>query len=100
MADRTSEATLAPDTAPLFHPALRGVAQVLSVILHPLFIPVYILLFFLYESPHTVTLDPSQKARLAISFSLMYILFPLVTVLLAKGLGFVDSIRLQSQKDR
>ncbi|RYZ20286.1 MAG: hypothetical protein EOO16_17225 [Chitinophagaceae bacterium] len=92
--------TPAPAEASSFHPALRGAAQVLSVILHPLFIPVYILLFFLYESPHTITLDPSQKGRLAISFSLMYILFPLVTVLLAKGLGFVDSIRLQSQKDR
>ncbi|GAA4343254.1 hypothetical protein [Flaviaesturariibacter amylovorans] len=83
-----------------FHPALRALAQGLSVLLHPLFIPVYILLFFLYESPFTVTLDAGQKGRLAISFSLMYILFPLVTVLLAKGLGFVDSIRLQSQKDR
>jgi hypothetical protein len=30
----------------------------------------------------------------------MYILFPLVTVLLAKGLGFVSSIYLKTQKDR
>jgi hypothetical protein len=81
-------------------PLVSIMAKVISVIFHPLFIPVYILLFFLYVSPVTIGLDPEQKGRLTISFSMMYILFPLVTVLLAKGLGFVDSIYLRTQKDR
>jgi hypothetical protein len=81
-------------------PLLTVMARVISVIFHPLFIPVYILVFLLYISPVTVGMDTDQKERLTISFSMMYILFPLVTVLLAKGLGFVSSIYLKTQKDR
>lgn len=33
-------------------------------------------------------------------FAVMYILFPLVTVLLLKGLGFIQSIKLSTQKER
>jgi hypothetical protein len=83
-----------------WHPLISVMAKVISVIFHPLFIPVYILVFFLYISPLTLGMDPEQKGRLTISFSMMYVLFPLVTVLLAKGLGFVDSIYLKTQKDR
>ena len=85
---------------PPFHPVLRITAEAISVFLHPLFIPVYILLFTLYISPLTTALDPLIKMRISLSFGMMYILFPLVTVLLAKGLGFIDSIRLKTQKDR
>ena len=37
---------------------------------------------------------------LLIRFFVMYTVFPLVTVLLAKGLGFISSIYLRTQKDR
>ena len=33
-------------------------------------------------------------------FFVIYSLFPLVTVLLAKGLGFIDSVYLKTQRDR
>lgn len=95
----TPAASPAP-VAPAVHPVLRWGAELVSIVLHPLFIPVYILLFTLWLSPLTIALDPVLKTRISLSFGLMYILFPLVTVLLAKGLGFVDSIRLKSQKDR
>jgi hypothetical protein len=83
-----------------YHPFIRVTAKVISIVFHPLFIPVYILIFFLYLSPVTLGLDGQQKGRLTVSFSMMYILFPLVTVLLAKALGFVNSIHLRTQKDR
>jgi hypothetical protein len=85
---------------PYFHPALRITAKVISVIFHPLFIPIYILLFTLYVSPIALAMAPEAKFRLSLSFAAMYLLFPLVTVLLAKGLGFIDSILLRTQKDR
>ncbi|MDB5251593.1 MAG: hypothetical protein JWP27_762 [Flaviaesturariibacter sp.] len=85
---------------PVFHPALRGLAKGISVIFHPLFIPLYILLFTLYKSPLPLALAPEARFRLGLSFGAMYLLFPLVTVLLARGLGFIDSIMLRSQKDR
>jgi hypothetical protein len=84
----------------VYHPVIRAMAKIISIIFHPLFVPVYILLFFLYVSPLTIGLDAQQKGRLTISFSMMYILFPLVTVLLAKALGFINSIHLRTQKDR
>lgn len=86
--------------APYFHPALRFSAKVISIIFHPLFIPIYILLFTLYVSPIALAMAPEAKFRLSLSFAAMYLLFPLVTVLLAKGLGFIDSILLRTQKDR
>ncbi|MDB5197624.1 MAG: hypothetical protein JWP88_1995 [Flaviaesturariibacter sp.] len=85
---------------PSYHPVLRFLAKGISVLFHPLFIPIYLLLFTLYLSPVALALAPAAKFRLSLSFGAMYILFPLVTVLLAKGLGFIDSILLRSQKDR
>jgi hypothetical protein len=42
----------------------------------------------------------SGKLLLLLRFVVMYTVFPLITVLLAKGLGFIQSIYLKSQKDR
>jgi hypothetical protein len=91
---------MSSSTAPVFHPALRVFAKGISVIFHPLFIPLYVLLFTMYKSPLPLALAPEARFRLGLSFGAMYLLFPLVTVLLAKGLGFLDSIMLRSQKDR
>ncbi len=41
-----------------------------------------------------------NKLLLLLRFLIMYTVFPLVTILLAKGLGFVQSIYLRTQKDR
>jgi hypothetical protein len=41
-----------------------------------------------------------DSTKLFISFVVNYTLLPLVTVLLAKKLGFIDSVFLTSQKDR
>lgn len=83
-----------------FHPVIRTAARILSVVLHPVFMPVYVLLFFLYLSPDAPSLAPWDRLRITLSFSLMYIVFPVATTLIAKGLGFIDSIMLRTQKDR
>jgi hypothetical protein len=85
---------------PSFHPALRLVARVVSVIFHPLFIPVYISAFLMFSTPLFTGLDGRDKLFLLLRFLLMYTVFPLVTILLAKGLGFIQSIYLRTQKDR
>jgi hypothetical protein len=83
-----------------YHPILRFLARVVSVLFHPLFIPVYISAFVLYYTPLFPGFAPGDKALLLVRFLVMYTLFPLVTVLLAKGLGFVESIYLRNPKDR
>jgi hypothetical protein len=97
----TSE-QLQPDTdqAISFHPVIRVLAKVISFIFHPLFIPVYISWFLLYFTPLFPGFAQGDKAMLLVRFFVMYTVFPLATILLAKGLGFVQSIYLRTQKDR
>lgn len=83
-----------------FHPAIKILARVISVLFHPLFIPVYISWFLLYNTPIFAGFPQGEKILLLVRFFVMYTVFPLVTILLAKGLGFVQSIYLRTQKDR
>jgi hypothetical protein len=82
------------------HPALRAVARVISVLFHPLFIPVYIAAFVVYYTPIFPGFDERGKGLLVLRFLIIYTVFPLATVLIAKGLGFVQSVYLRTQKER
>jgi hypothetical protein len=83
-----------------FHPLVRWGAKAVSYIFHPLFIPVYMGWFFIYVLRMFPQLDAWSQSKLLISFAVNYTLLPLVTLLLAKGLGFVQSIYLKDKKDR
>jgi hypothetical protein len=83
-----------------FHPAIRIVAKLISYIFHPLFIPVYISWFLIFMNPLFPAIGIGDKWILLLRFIVMYTVFPLITVLLAKGLGFVQSVFLKTQKDR
>lgn len=83
-----------------FSPVLRLFARLISVVLHPLFLPVYVGWFLIYEYHLYPASDAAQRGLLLLRFGVMYTLFPLVTVLLLKGLGFVESIFLRTQKER
>lgn len=80
---------------------IRAVATVLSYIFHPLFIPVYIIWLLLNTQAYMFAqFTPAEKAIALVRFFIIYSFFPLVTVLLAKGLGFLKSIHLRTQKER
>jgi hypothetical protein len=79
---------------------VRLAARVVSVVFHPLFIPVYLSAFLIYVNPIFPALDASEKAILLVRFIVMYAVFPLATILLAKALGFVQTIFLKTQRDR
>ena len=81
-----------------FHPVIRIAARIISFIFHPLFIPVYISWFLIYINPLFPAINPSDKWILLLRFIVMYTVFPLVTVFLAKGLGFIQSIFLKNTK--
>ena len=83
-----------------FHAVLRVAARVLSFIFHPLFIPVYVSWFLIYVHPIFPAFTARDKGVLLVRFLVMYSVFPLATVLLTKGLGFIESIYLRTQKDR
>jgi hypothetical protein len=83
-----------------FHPILRTAAKLISYVFHPLFIPVYIGWFFINLLRLFPQLTEWDKTKLLISFTVNYTVLPLATILLAKGLGFIQSIFLKTQKDR
>jgi hypothetical protein len=79
----------------------RFFATVFSFIFHPLFIPVYITLFLLSVHPYVFAgLDDWSKLGNLLQIFVNCTLLPLVTVLLLKGLKFIDSVYLKTQKDR
>lgn len=80
---------------------IRAVAKIISYIFHPLFVPVYIAWFLITVQPYFFSgFSPAQKILVLIRFFVIYSFFPLVTVLLTKALGFLDSIYLKTQKER
>ena len=83
-----------------FHPALHIAAKVISYVFHPLFIPVYMGLFFVYVLRLFPGRDAWQQTVLILQFFVSYTLLPLATVLIAKALGFIQTVFLKTQKDR
>lgn len=83
-----------------FHPAIQLTAKVISYIFHPLFVPVYVGWFLVKELRLFNALDGWHQTLLLVQFFVNYTLLPLVTVLIAKGVGFINSIYLKTQRDR
>ena len=76
-------------------------ARFFSYLLHPLLLVGWITLFLLYLNPSTFLGADGQERLLVLLRVFSTSLFlPLVTVLLLKGLGFIDSIQLRTQKER
>ena len=80
---------------------LRLLAHSVSYVFHPVFVPVYVVLFLLYEHPfHFLGYAAKQKAMVLVQALAMYTFFPLVTVGLLRALGFIRSFQLHDRKDR
>lgn len=86
---------------PLQPPGVRLAAKIISYIFHPVFIPVYVAWFLIYIQPYLfISLPGWKQTTTMIQFLVMYSFFPLVTTFLLKGLGFIKSIYLPTQRDR
>jgi hypothetical protein len=83
-----------------FHPVVRLGAKLVSVVFHPLFIPVYIAWFLIQVVQVFPAAQPFDRTLLLLRFVVMYSVFPLVTILLLRGLGFIKNIYLRTQKER
>ena len=87
--------------SPKKHPAFRLTAKIISYIFHPVFVPVYLVLFLLYIHPAVFAgFTGLEKKLVLIQAFLMYGFFPIVSVLLLKALKFIDSVYLITQRDR
>lgn len=81
---------------------IRVIAQAISWIFHPVFVPIYVIYFLAYIHPFVFAgFDNRLKNTAVMGAGFMaFTFFPLVTVLLLKGLKFIDSIYLRTQRDR
>lgn len=84
-----------------FSPILKGIGHLISYLFHPLFVTIYVYWFIAYVHPSYFTgFSVESKKRLFLLVVINAVIFPGLTVLLLKGLKFVDSILLKTQKDR
>jgi hypothetical protein len=93
-----SETIVGSTTVPAL---LRLPAQGLSWLFHPLFIPLYAAWFLMFMHPlYFAGYTAAAKYWLVFRIALNMVFFPVVTVLLLKGLGFIQSFFLHTQQDR
>ena len=80
---------------------VRFIAQVFSVVFHPLFIPAIGAWFLAFVQPGYFTgISPHEKTMIVIRVAYNTIFFPALVVVLLKALGFSKSILLKTQKER
>lgn len=84
-----------------FQKGIRLAASFISYLFHPVFVPVYIVAFIVFIHPYIFAgFSPFDKSRTLIMALMMYSFFPLVTVGLLKALKFIETVKLNNQKDR
>lgn len=82
-------------------PFLKWVAVFISYVFHPIFIPVYAIWFLVYIHPSYFSgFSAAAKKQTILIIILNLVFFPLLSVLLLKAVGFIQSIFLRTQKDR
>jgi len=80
---------------------VHTIAKIISVLFHPLFVPIYFVWFLLFIHPLAfIGFSSVQKIQTLVIVGINLTIFPLVSVLLLKALGFIESIYLTTQKDR
>jgi len=96
----SSPAAQASRQKPVFI-ALRIPAVIFSWIFHPIFIPVYVIAFIVYLHPtYFAGFSEQAKQQTLLVVLLNMVFFPLLSIVLLKALGFIESIYLRTQKDR
>jgi hypothetical protein len=104
MASNIPPNTVENKTGPIGNPypaLLRWPAHLISYLFHPIFIPLYVMLFLLFLHPsYFAGFSVGMKWRSVFILVQNAVFYPLFCILLLKGVGFIDSIFLKNQKDR
>ena len=79
----------------------RIFAGFFSYLFHPVFIPLYVTWFLVYLHPSAFAgFSAAEKKQTILIVVLNLLFFPLISVLLLRAVGFIDSLFLRTQKDR
>lgn len=88
-------------TAIRLSPAIKLSGNFFSWIFHPLLVGLYMALFVIYgTSDYFIGVSEAGKMQTLLIYIINSVFFPLVSVLLCKALGFVQSFYLRTQKER
>ena len=80
---------------------IKLLANFFSYLFHPIFIPLYVTWMLAFIHPnYFVGFSTIGKYKILLLVAINAFAFPLITVLLLNGLGFINSIFLRTQKDR
>ena len=82
-------------------PVLKAIASLLSYLFHPIFLPLYAVWFIAYIHPSYLSgFSGNMRLRTVLITAQNAVFYPLFCVLLLKGVGFISSVFLRTQKDR
>ena len=80
---------------------LQYPAWLISILFHPLFITAYVGYYIIFIHPHYFSgFNSPQRLMVLVRILINMVAFPLLSVLLLKAVGFIDSVLLKTQKDR
>lgn len=83
------------------HPLMRIPAILISYLFHPVFMTVVMSVSLYYLLPaEFATMGGGEAKRWLLSIVLVTVLFPIITILLMRALGFVKSIQMNGQRER
>lgn len=82
-------------------PIVKNSARFFSWLFHPLFMGVYMAVYLIYIDPdYFIGISLAGKTQTLFIYLINAVFFPLISVLLCRGLGFIESIYLKTQKER
>lgn len=82
-------------------PTIQKSARFISWLFHPLMVGLYMASYLIYLDPDFFTgISSSARNQILIIYIINSVLFPVIAVLLCRGLGFIQSIYLRTQKER
>jgi hypothetical protein len=89
------------DSQPISSGSWMFVAKLVSYLFHPLLVGVYMGVYMIYLNPVFFNYtDPRSRFLSLATIVNNNFIFPVIVVLLLKGLGFIQSIYLNTQKER
>jgi hypothetical protein len=95
------EAITAAEPLPTFSKSLRGFAQLISWLAHPLFIPAYVAAILLFGHRINMLMIPYEtRVRIMAMVMINTVLFPGLLVFLLWRLGFLKSVYMATTKER
>lgn len=79
----------------------RILANLISVLLHPLFVIGYVMLFLMWANPYLFGFSGDKAEGLVvISIVSISVLFPMISILMMKALGLISTLEMKDKNER